>query len=161
MSARHRGAVYWHTSVWIITGLVAGCSDGSGPSNGTCPQTYEFGNIGCARVQGVVRDTAGNPLAMARVNLAPAEGVDNTFDSPTHDTDATGTYSLEIHDYAGAAGHAPQADPVPMTLRAFLLTGSPENPAPVSAPITVGLKFSRVGETPEVLQQDIIIQTDP
>jgi hypothetical protein len=94
------------------------------------------------------------------VFLSPAED-DGRFDTPMHDTDATGTYSLEIHDYAGFSSQGPPPDPVPMTLRAFLLTGSPEEPAPASDLIPVDMKFVPVGELPEVLEVDITIDTTP
>jgi hypothetical protein len=76
---------------WVA--MFAACSDGSGLGFGTCPQTGEFANFGCAKVEGVVRDQAGT----------------NRFDSPTHTTDATGAYSLEIHDYGFGSRHGPPA----------------------------------------------------
>jgi hypothetical protein len=136
--------------------MIAACSDGTGPAFG-CPQTTEFGNFGCARVKGVVRYADGSPVANARVTLTPAEGVTNSFDSPSDDTDATGMYSLEIHDYGGEGRHEPPPDPVAMNLRAFLLTGSPEEPAPMSDLIPVSLQFAPVGEMPEVAEMDITI----
>lgn len=139
---------------WAAIFLLASCSDGIEPTNGACPQTYEFANFGCARVQGVVRDTAGNPIAQARVTVSPSDGVSNTFDSPAHDTEASGVYSLEIHDYDSGG---PQPEPVLMSVRAFLLTGSPENTAPVSDVVPVNLKFAPVGELPEVQTVDITI----
>jgi hypothetical protein len=141
--------------------VIAACSDGSGPALGTCPQTGEFANIGCARVEGVVRDANGSPVSNAQVTLTPADGIPDSFDTPMHDTDATGTYSLEIHDYGFERRLAPLAAPVPMNLRAFQLTGSAEEPAPASDLIPVNLKFAPVGEVPEVLEVDITINVTP
>jgi hypothetical protein len=143
---------------WVA--MFAACSDGSGPGFGTCPQTGEFANFGCAKVEGVVRDQAGTPLANAWVTLTPADEVTNTFDSPTHTTDATGAYSLEIHDYGFGSRHAPPADPVPMNLRASLLPDSPEDVMPTSV-VPVSLKFVPVGELPEILAIDITIDVSP
>jgi hypothetical protein len=158
MRTTHRRGVLRRTGLYAATTVLVSCSDGSGPGSGTCPQTYEFGNFGCARVEGVVRDAAGTPLANVRVSLSPVEEVPNTFDAPRHDTDATGAYSLEIHDY-GSDG--PPPDPVPMNLRAFLLTGSPEEPAPASDLIPVNMQFAPVGELPEVLEVNITINVSP
>jgi hypothetical protein len=139
--------------------MLAACSDGSGPGFGTCPQTYEFGNFGCAKVEGVVRDVTGNPIAGARVSLTPAEDTPNTFDSPMDNTDASGAYSLEIHDYGTAGRDGPPPEPVAMNLRAFLTTG--EDPPPMSDLIPVSLEFAPVGELPEVLEVDITINLTP
>jgi hypothetical protein len=141
--------------------MIAACSDGSGPAFGTCPQTYEFGNFGCARVEGVVRDQTGTPLANARVTLTPVDEATNSFDSPMHDTDSTGRYSLEIHDYGFGGRTVPPADPVPMNLRAFLLPESSEDLIRASDVIPVNLKFAPVGELPEVLEMDITIDVTP
>lgn len=154
-----RGRLRW-ASLCASTAVLLSCSDGSGPGFGTCPQTYEFGNLGCARVEGVVRDAAGTPIANVRVHIHPAEGVSNSFDGPMHVTDATGAYSLEIHDYGAPGHHEPPADPVPMNLLAFL-TGTSEEPGPSSGLIPVSLQFAAVGELPEVLEQDITIDLSP
>lgn len=140
--------------------VIAACSDGSGPALGTCPQTGEFANFGCARLEGVVRDQAGTPLANARVTFTPSEEVNNTFDSAMHDTDTTGSYSLEVHDY-GFEDREPPAEPVPMNLRAFLLPDSPADLIRTSDIIPVSLKFAPVGELPEVLKVDITIDVTP
>jgi hypothetical protein len=143
--------------VWPVIALLAGCSDGSGPDSGGCPQTYEFGNFGCARVEGVVRDTAGTPIANASVVLLPADGVPNTFNSPARDTDAHGNYSLEIKDYGGEGVH-PLPEPVPMNLRAYLLDPAVENAVVIASELVpVTLRFAPVGETPEVARVDITI----
>jgi hypothetical protein len=157
MRTTHRREVLRRTGLYAATAVLVSCSDGSEPGSGTCPQTYEFGNFGCARVEGVVRDAAGAPLGNVRVVLSLAEEVPNSFDTPVHDTDATGAYALEIHDYGSDGRHAPPPDPVPMNLQAFLLTGSPEDPAPSSDLIPVNLQFAPVGELPEVLEVNITI----
>jgi hypothetical protein len=159
MKASHyKGCFVRISPLWALIALLAGCSDSSDANPGSCPQTFEFGNFGCARVEGVVRDASGAPLAKARVGLTPAEGVPNTFNSPSDETDAAGNYSLEIHDLGGEGEH-PAPDPVPMNLRAALLTG--ESFAPTSDLVPVSLKFSAVGEVPEVAMVDITIPVTP
>jgi len=134
-----------------IAVFLSACSDGPGPVSDACPQTYEFGNLGCARVQGVVRDAGGNPVAGARLTMFPPEGTPNLYDTPMDDTEADGSYSLEIHDHGGP-DLAPS--PVPMYLYAALL-GDVGPIAPDSH--LVNLEFAPVGEVPEVLQADITL----
>jgi hypothetical protein len=161
MRRTHRWGALRRTGLSAATTVLLGCSDGSGPGFGTCPQTYEFGNVGCARVQGVVRDEAGTPLADVRVHIHPVEGGPDSFDGPMHVTNVTGAYSLEIHDFgARFGGQEPRTDPVPMNLLAFL-TGTSEEPVPSSGLIPVTLRFAAVGEVPEVLVVDITIDTSP
>ena len=140
--------------------LIAACSNGSDPADEACPQTIEFGNIGCARVEGVVRYADGTPVVGARVSLMAADG-STSFDTPLDDSDAKGAFSLEIHDYGFDGRHEPRPDPVAMNLRAQLLGGTPENPAPASDLVPVNLKFSALGEVPEVTSQNISIDVTP
>jgi hypothetical protein len=129
---------------------LASCSDGPGPNPDACPQTFEFGNYGCARVQGTVRNSAGQPIAGARMSLVPSEG-DNAYDFPIFDTDATGFYSLEIHRFGLPA--ITTADTVPMYLRALLL----RNGLPIGDSIIVQTIFVPVDAVPEVVAADITL----
>jgi hypothetical protein len=131
--------------------VIAACSEGSGPGSDACPQTYEFGNFGCARVRGLVRNAAGEGVAGARVSLGPPSEAPNFFDAPFAETDATGLYSLEIHHY----GPSPTggSDTVSMYLRAFL----PSTGAPIGDSMLVELRFAPVGEVPQVLEADITL----
>lgn len=139
-------------AIWLsaVTVIIGGCSD-EGPASNACPQTYEFGNFGCARIQGVVRNAAGGALA-ARVSLSPAGETPNTFDSPTRDTDADGSYQLEIHNY-GPTSITGSTDTVPMYVRAFV----PSSGSPVGDSVLVEMMFVPVGEVPQVLEADITI----
>jgi hypothetical protein len=103
----------------LLTGVL-GCSDDSGPSAGNvCPQTFEFGNFGCARVAGTIRDAAGQPLPGVVVTLtAPAEA-DNAYDFPSATTAAAGTYALEVHRFDQPA-ILRAADTVPLRVRAVV-----------------------------------------
>ena len=97
----------------------------------------------------MVRNTAGTPLAGARVSLSPLSGAPNPYDSPSFDTDATGRYSLEIHNY-GASSPATTPDTVPMYVRAFLLN----TPTPIGDSVLVDMIFAPVGVEPEVVKVD-------
>ena len=97
--------------------MAAGCTDGSEPRDGSlCPQTSEFGNYGCARVAGTVRDGAGQPLAGVVVDLVPPSTAGGSYDSPTTTTGAAGTYSLEIHRFNTPAA-VRAADTIPLYVR--------------------------------------------
>jgi hypothetical protein len=139
-------------SLCSLIAVIASCSDGSEPVSDGCPQTYEFGNYGCARIRGAVRNAAGEPLAGARVSLAPPSDVPNFYDSPTADTDETGLYRLEIHNY-GPPPSATSADTVAMYVRAFL----PSTEAPIGDSVLVDMIFAPVGAMPEMVEMDITI----
>jgi hypothetical protein len=135
--------------------MIASCSDGSGPAFGTCQQTGEFSNFGCARVEGVARSPAGTPLAGIEVTLSPAVDV-YWLDVPVAETDETGTYSLEMHDYKGAGTGGPTPDTVAANLYAYHLTDPLSTPS-FGGPVPVKLTFVPVGELPQVVEMDITI----
>ena len=133
-----------------LTALCVGCSDGTGPATGGCHQTSEFGNYGCARIQGTVRNPAGVALAGAWVSIGPLPGAPNSYDSPTANTDAAGQYSLEIHNYGPPPASFP--DTVPMYVRAFR-----QNPQPVADSVLVNMIFAPVAEVPAVVRVDFAL----
>jgi hypothetical protein len=104
--------------------VIAGCTAGSEPlDDRLCPQTFEFGNFGCARVAGTVRDGAGQPLAGVVMTLVPPSTADNSYDFPSATTEAAGTYALEIHRF-----DAPPAVRPADTIRLYLRGGVPDRP---------------------------------
>jgi hypothetical protein len=135
-----------------VTVALVSCSEGTGTGSDACPQTFEFGNYGCARIQGTVRNAAGEPIQNARVSVGPPADVPNSYDSPSVDTDATGVYSLEIHQY-GPPVTPKAADTVAMYLRAFLLSEG----APVGDSLPVQMIFVPVGTVPDVTETDITL----
>ncbi|HZN98181.1 MAG TPA: carboxypeptidase-like regulatory domain-containing protein [Gemmatimonadales bacterium] len=135
--------------------MIAACSDGSGPAFGTCRQTGEFGNYGCAKVEGVARSPAGAPLAGVQVTLSAAEN-SGAFDAPVDETDETGSYSLEMHDYGGSPSGGPTSDTVAANLYAYHLTDPLSTPS-LGGPVPVQLTFVPLGELPEVVEVDITI----
>jgi hypothetical protein len=101
--------------------LLAACGNGAGPGDpDLCPQTFEFGNFGCARVAGTVRDGGGQPLGGVSVTLAPPVGGTNAFDSPSARTGADGSFALEAHRFDQPAV-LKGADTIPMYLRGALM----------------------------------------
>ena len=134
----------------FVCSATAGCSDGTGPAGG-CHQTAEFANVGCARIQGTVRNSAGVALAGARVSLSPLPGAPNPYDSPSMDTDATGVYALEIHNYSASPATFP--DTVSMYVRAFRLNTQ----TPIGDSVLVDMIFVPVGVVPEVVKSDLTL----
>jgi hypothetical protein len=135
-----------------LLAALAACSDGPGPGSDACPQTFEFGNFGCARIRGTVRNGAGQPLIGAQVSVVPPSGTPNSYDSPFVDTDATGLYSIEIHQYA-SPDTIQAADTVPMYLRAFL----PSDGSPIGDSVLVQMIFAPVDSMPNVVEADITL----
>ena len=142
-----------------VAAMIAACSDGSGPGFGTCPQTGEFGNFGCARVVGVARSQDGTPLAGVHVSLSPVEDT-GQFDVPVDETDATGAYSLEMHDYSFSETGEPTPDTVAANIHGYLLKDPLSTPS-FGGPVPVKLKFVPVGELPEEVEADITINVTP
>ena len=96
--------------VLVSLAALAACGGPVEPS-GDCVQTHEFGNLGCANVQGVVRDGAGNPLAGIYVYPMPI-GVDCcAFAVPI--TDQDGRYELVLRWMT----EGPLADSIDVWLR--------------------------------------------
>jgi hypothetical protein len=142
-----------HLGLCSLTALIAGCSDGTTAGAEACRQTYEFANFGCARVQGTARNAAGEPLARVALSLRPVSDEGTTYDSPFQETDETGTFSLEIHNYAPSAFDSP-VDTVPMYLFAFVIGAEPSS---VDTTL-LNMIFAAVGDVPEVIETDITIE---
>lgn len=85
----------------LALGSAAACHDpAAAVDDGACPQTYEFGNTGCAVVLGVVVGARGQALegvtVFARVDPAGA-GFASSYDASNPD----GTFKVNIMRYAG------------------------------------------------------------
>jgi len=87
--------------------LLAACDDPVEPS-GECEQTYEFGNLGCANVQGVVRDGAVNPLW--GVYVVPIPIPTGCCNTPIPVTDSLGRYELVLRWMDGSSALADSID---------------------------------------------------
>ena len=87
-----------HVGLLVIgAALLAGCSDGSSPDPDICPQTYEFGNYGCANVRGVVLEFTGTPRASAMVRVRHSTYRESEAYGATLDwTDSEGRFTTRI-----------------------------------------------------------------
>jgi hypothetical protein len=106
----------WLLLVAIIAAL-ASCRDPVDPvESPLCPQTYEFGNYGCARV---VATIAAQPDAslQGRVYVAViAVGLHSGFDAAYVDGTAIGTYSVSLTRFG--PGRPGSGDTVSVWVRA-------------------------------------------
>lgn len=75
--------------------VTAACDRTTQPArdDGTCQQTYEFGNTGCFEVTGRVIDSTGRALAGMYVGAGPV-ATNSGFTSPYATTDATGAFAV-------------------------------------------------------------------
>src|SRR2546425_478903 len=85
----------------VAAALLLGCHLGDQRDARACPQTGEFGNYGCAVVEGAVVGARGQPLG--GVAVAPGPSADGgQFDTPFHYTDASGRFELRLTRYVSA-----------------------------------------------------------
>src|SRR5207244_11251651 len=79
----------------VAAALLLACHLGDRRDARACPQTGEFGNYGCAVVEGAVVGARGQPLG--GVAVAPGPSADGgPFDTPFHYTDASGRLELRL-----------------------------------------------------------------
>src|SRR2546427_7063136 len=85
----------------VAAALLLACHLGDQRDARACPQTGEFGNYGCAVVEGAVVGARGQPLG--GVAVAPGPSADGgQFDTPFHYTDASGRFELRLTRYVSA-----------------------------------------------------------
>lgn len=120
-----------------------------------CPQTYEFGNHGCARVEGRVLEPSGAPVVGAYVRLAPPEdGSAGGYDTPVPRTDTEGRFRIEIHRMSE------QPRPVtPDTLTVYLRASWAATRQAVRDSVPVLLHFAPVGAEAITTRADIVLDT--
>jgi len=135
----------------LLTGVL-GCSDDSGPSaDEVCPQTFEFGNFGCARVAGTIRDAAGQPLAGVVVTLTAPTEADDAYDLPSATTGTSGTYALEIHRFDQPA-IIRAADTVSLHLRGVV----PDHPE-LRDSMLIDVIFVPVDSEAQTVEADLVL----
>jgi hypothetical protein len=140
MSSSYRSPIL-RRFAFVLTpiALLAACDDPVEPS-GRCAQTSEFGNLGCAVVQGIVRDGAGNPLWGVYVYA-----IADCCDTPVPFTDSAGRYELVLRWYA----EGPLADSVDVWLRV-------SRPGYWRDSVQARLGFAPVGEPEPINVVDIV-----
>lgn len=88
----------WETSRFLLaaaaTALLA-CGDPTGP-DAPCQQTFEFGNVGCAEVAGIVTGLSGQPLPGRLVRVSPAVPHGAAYSGGSVRADAQGRFRTRI-----------------------------------------------------------------
>jgi hypothetical protein len=116
-----------------------------------CPQTYEFGNTGCVRVEGRVLGAGGQPLQGVYVTLRPAGPDEGFFNTPVATTDAQGRFRLEASRMV-----SPRPLPTPDTVTMWLAGARPLNPV-VADSVPVLLHVVPVGQPAITVTQDLTL----
>lgn len=138
----------------LLLAAVAACSvispdDDNDPD--LCPQT-EFGNYGCARVEGRVLSAAGEPVSGAFVALLAAGEDRGEYNVPVEKTGADGRFKLEVRRVYQPPQTPTVSDTATMKLRADLAVAG-EGMVTDSVPVV--MHFSPVGAPAIVVQRDI------
>ncbi len=137
---------------WLLAALlVAACA---GPSEDPCPQTGEFGNVGCGRISGPVLTGAGQPVEGASVTLRAPEGATSDYTNPSAETDAAGGFRLEIYRFSPPA--PPPLDTVPLYLRAALVLGEDV----IADSVLVGIIFAPVEQVAPIVERDVELNSE-
>lgn len=131
----------------LLAAFLPSCDSPTDVERGLCPQTYEFGNHGCAVVEGVVTDGEGDPVR--GMIVGPAGALRSCCDAPYVDSDEDGRYRFVVHWYAPVDGGA-----APTKLEdAWVLAQTPPLGAVDSVRTT--LQFAPVGERAPVNVVDL------
>ena len=91
-----------HGSIVLGLALLSGCNGSTGPARDprACQQTAEFGNDGCADLEGQVVGRCGHPLAGVVVGLREGAG-GSPFHGPIAQTDTRGYFGLRLTRFSG------------------------------------------------------------
>jgi hypothetical protein len=119
--------------------------------SGACRQTYEFGNTGCADIQGTVVD--GRGVAQAGIVVGPRYLPDRDgFNTVYATTNAEGRFRFRISRYWG---NPPAVGPDTMSL--FVYAADPRTagvgvPAAVRDSVLGNITIAPIGSIPEPLE---------
>lgn len=125
---------------------------------GACPQTYEFGNFGCAEVRGQVLGSAGQPLRGVDVGPRYFAGTEGGYNTYYTTTDSAGRFSFRVTRfsprsapvdpdtfsiYVRASVRPPPGGAAPLAMDSTLtrLTLAPLGSVPVPAVVTIRLDY--------------------
>jgi hypothetical protein len=134
----------------VLLGCGADITDLGDPS--VCQQTYEFGNYGCADVEGRIVNQAGAPAQGVRVNVRGAVSADSQSLSAYGTTDGAGQYKLRLTRYVLLPGTSRDS----ATVSVWTGVGAMPNPA-----LIVLARFSDVGAPAKVTSVPPITLSTP
>ena len=109
---------------------------------GACPQTYEFGNYGCAEVRGRVLGSEGQPLEGALVGPRYFTGTEGGYNTYFTTTDSAGRFSFRITRFSPRSA---TVDPDPFSI---YVRASVRPPAGGSAPLASDSILTRLTLAP-------------
>jgi len=136
----------------VAAALLLACHLGDQRDARACPQTGEFGNYGCAVVEGAVVGARGQPLG--GVAVAPGPSADGgQFDTPFHYTDASGRFELRLTRYVPAP-----SDSASVWIHANVLPTPPEVVSTIHDSALVRLLIAPVGHLPDTAHVSIVLQ---
>jgi hypothetical protein len=142
----------------LLAGFTSACL---GPTDdgddGSCLQTYEFGNTGCVEVRGQVVSTNGQALAYIIVTPRPASKTIG-FDGGYATSDADGRFRVRLSRMAGV----PPAGGMPDTLSVYVVATGPESaginiPASVRDSVLTVVSVAPVGKVPTPAEVRIVL----
>ena len=130
--------------------LLSLCACGTEPQHddGTCPQTYEFGNHGCAVVRGLVLAADDQPMAGVSVSGLGAddnEGIGFT----SMDSRSDGTFELRLIRFLQLSGS--EEDSASVWVRAVVRPPPSQNVATVRDEVLTRIRIVPVGQIPETV----------
>lgn len=161
-STRHAPALLSRAALCLLAlASAAGCrgilGGGEEEDDSLCRQTYEFGNYGCALVEGRVVDPRGAPVAGAYVGLwAPEDGDRGGYNFPTLRTGADGRFAMEVQRFTQPPV-IPSPDTVTMYLHASVPSGGPADPVYRSDSVAVVLHVMPVGARAVTTHADVTV----
>lgn len=133
----------------IVLAACGGSTDEEDPL--ACPQTYEFGNVGCARAAGRVLGSAGKPLAgvdvITRLEVDPSRGY---YYGGYGTSDGQGHFGVQL-----TRDHEPAVIPTPDTLTVYLVAAHFRADTVVRDSAAVTFTFAPVGEIPPTVSIDL------
>ncbi len=142
--------------------LFLGCDSSTGviDDNNACRQTYEFGNLGCADIEGRVVDAADRGVSGIIVGPRYEPG-NGGFDTSYSTTDADGNFRFRVTRYLPRR----PSESGPDTLSLWVSAADPRS-AGVGVPATrrdsvrVSIAVVPIGQTPEPVRVTIRLDND-
>ncbi len=132
---------FWTSLIAAVS--LSGCSLFNQHDSRSCPQTYEFGNYGCAIVQGRVVGAQNQPLG--GISVGPVGGGDGErFGSAFVSTDRTGAFRVQLIQHLPSS-----SDSASVWIRATVIPTPAERVATIFDSALVHLRIVPVGQIPD------------
>jgi hypothetical protein len=135
----------------LLLAVLAGCEGATEPApvdDGSCVQTYEFGNTGCLEIHGQVVGMAAQPLAGIAV-VARAPSAHMGYAAAYVTTDVNGGFRVRLTRMFGA----PPPTSGPDTASVYVIAADPRSagvgvPGRIRDSVLVQASLARVGQVP-------------